>query len=495
MTDKELDMLDDSGLDIVNFLQILWKHKVVIIALVVASSLLMFIKTMVFTENTYTSYGVLHISNKKEETNGTAAIQKNDIETSKTLSTTYIEILKTRVFLKEVSDAVGGKYSSGQIGAMLNISTVNNTELLKISVTTGNPSESLLIAEAIMDKAPNKLMSVYKTGEVEIVDPPVYSESADGKGYTKNIAIGFVLGLLAGAVYAFIYEFLDKKVHKSEDVAKRYNISILGETAQNVKKTKKWGRNSDKPNDEIKKIINSDTDFDTVETYKSIRTNIMFSMPKQDLGRAVIVTSASPGEGKTTTVINLAITFAQTGAKVLIIDCDLRRSRIHRYLQIERNDGVTNVVCGYTELEKTIRKNVRENLDCLTAGEIPPNPAELLQTKEFQDMVSQLQKEYDYIFIDTPPITVVTDAAILTKLCAGVIVVARNEMTTYDLLDAAIGEVKNTGAKILGAIVHDCNDKYKKYGYYKSGKYGGRYKYKYKYDYRYGDDGRRSGAL
>ena len=143
MTDKELDMLDDSGLDIVNFLQILWKHKVVIIALVVASSLLMFIKTMVFTENTYTSYGVLHISNKKEETNGTAAIQKNDIETSKTLSTTYIEILKTRVFLKEVSDAVGGKYSSGQIGAMLNISTVNNTELLKISVTTGNPSESL----------------------------------------------------------------------------------------------------------------------------------------------------------------------------------------------------------------------------------------------------------------------------------------------------------------------------------------------------------------
>ena len=98
MTDKELDMLDDSGLDIVNFLQILWKHKVVIIALVVASSLLMFIKTMVFTENTYTSYGVLHISNKKEETNGTAAIQKNDIETSKTLSTTYRDFKDESLF-------------------------------------------------------------------------------------------------------------------------------------------------------------------------------------------------------------------------------------------------------------------------------------------------------------------------------------------------------------------------------------------------------------
>lgn len=471
----------DSGeLSLADIMTVIGRHKIMITALVIICSLLMLFKTIYLTDDTYTSFGVMHISNKPAAKEAETTIQQNDIETSKSLSTTYTEILKTRIFLDDVSKASGRGYSGDEIAKMLTVAQVNDTELLKISVKSPRPFDSFMLTQTIMKKAPDKLTSVYKSGEVEIVDPPQYCEKADDKGYPQNIALGFMLGLMLSCAYAFVYEFFDKRVHKAEDVANRYDISILGETAQGA--VKKHRRKTNDLSEETKKIISANTDFDTVETYKSIRTNIMFSMPMLDRARNIVVTSASPEEGKTTTVINLAITFAQTGARVIIIDCDLRKARVHRYLGLSRKDGVSNVVCGYSKLDEAIKRNVRDNLDCLTAGEIPPNPAELLQTEEYAEMLKNLEEQYDYIFTDTPPITVVTDAAVLMKHCDGVVIVARNEMTTYDLLDTAVSEVKNSGAPLLGAIIHDSSEKQKKYGYYRGGKIG-----KYKYDYVYGD--------
>lgn len=218
-------------------------------------------------------------------------------------------------------------------------------------------------------------------------------------------------------------------------------------------------------NESIDRIINKNTNFDTVETYKSIRTNIMFSLPKTDSGKIISLASANPDEGKTTTSINLAITFAQTGAKVILLDCDLRKARIHRYLQINRWDGVSNILCGFVEFEKAVKRNVRENLDVLTAGEIPPNPAELLNSIEFSKLFEKLRKEYDYIIVDTPPVNVVTDAAIVAKQADGVIFVVRENSTTFDSLDDAISSIKNSDANILGVIAVGCENKRKKYSY------------------------------
>lgn len=236
--------------------------------------------------------------------------------------------------------------------------------------------------------------------------------------------------------------------------------------------------------DSRKRILNDETDFDTVETYKSIRTNIMFSMPKTDEGKVIVITSSAPGEGKTTTSINLALTFAQMGASVLLVDCDLRKSRIHRYLDLERGDGVTNVLCGFSDFDKAVQRNIRENLDCLTSGDIPPNPAELLESPEFGRLLSEMKKKYDYIFIDTPPTTVVTDAMIVMRSCSGVAVVIRQDMTSYDLLDITMDNVAKAGAKMLGFIVLDADERSKKY-YGKKGYYKKKYNYGYGYGYGY----------
>lgn len=250
-----------------------------------------------------------------------------------------------------------------------------------------------------------------------------------------------------------------------------------------TKEIRRHFNKSNQHNDEaesLSHVLNEKSDFVKIETFKSIRTNILFSMPKSDKGRIVAITSSAPGEGKTTTSINLAITFSQMGAKVLLIDCDMRKARVHRYLQLDRLDGITNVLCGYADFEHTVKKNVRENLDVMTCGEIPPNPAELLEAEEFEKLLDTVKEKYDYIFIDTPPITVVTDAAVIMKHTNGAVIVVRENITSYDFLDTAISNIKKTGVNILGAIVLGEEEKTKKSKYYKSYKYR---KYKQGYDY------------
>ena len=162
-------------------------------------------------------------------------------------------------------------------------------------------------------------------------------------------------------------------------------------------------------------------------------------------------------------------------------------------MQLERQSGITNILCGFCSLDDAIKRNVRENLDVITAGEIPPNPAELIAADEFKETLNELKSRYEYIFIDTPPVTVVTDAAVAMKNSHGVVVVARQNMTNFDLLDMTMDDIKKADTRVFGVVVLDSNAGQKKYGYLRYGrygkyKYGYRYGYKYGYNYKYGDD-------
>lgn len=220
-------------------------------------------------------------------------------------------------------------------------------------------------------------------------------------------------------------------------------------------------------------IINRDTDFAIVEVYKSIRTSILYSLPKTETGKVILLTSSNASEGKTTTCTNLAITMAQVNARVLLIDCDLRKPKVHRYLKLDNKEGLSNVLCGFSDLNKAIKRNVRERFDVLTAGGMPPNPAELLQTEAFDRVINYLKTKYDYIIIDTPPINVVTDAAIVVKNTSGVILLVKKAYTTYDMVEEAVEKLKGANAKILGSVVIDDKDNSKSSPYYKKSKYGG----------------------
>ncbi len=228
----------------------------------------------------------------------------------------------------------------------------------------------------------------------------------------------------------------------------------------------------------LARILSDKSDFATTETYKSVRTNIMFSLPKSDKAKMITVSSACPGEGKTTTAINLAITFAQTGVRTLIVDCDLRKSRVHRYLGLERGVGLSNVLCGFASFNDAVRRNVRPNLDCLTSGELPPNPSELLVSKEFQNFINNISECYDYVILDTPPMNVVTDAVVVSKATTGLVIVLRRGISTFNMMDKVVESVSNSDINVLGVIFLGSNEKKRPY----------KYSYKNRYIYEYNDN-------
>lgn len=241
-------------------------------------------------------------------------------------------------------------------------------------------------------------------------------------------------------------------------------------------------------------VLNKETPFIVREAYKTARTNIVFSVSGSgsDECKVIAITSANPGEGKTTSSLNLALTFAQTGARVLIVDGDLRKPRIHQYLGIVKTNGLSTILSNQKMFDEVVHRDVRDGLDCLPSGSIPPNPAELLASNAMSDLLEILRMQYDYILIDTPPVTVVTDAVALSPYVNGVIMVVREGITNHESIEHALNLLKIAKVKVLGFFVNDIDPASVNYGSYRKSygkrygyKYG--YKYAYKYAYRYGD--------
>ena len=233
-------------------------------------------------------------------------------------------------------------------------------------------------------------------------------------------------------------------------------------------------------------ILNKKTPFIIQEAYRTARTNIIFSLAdSSEKCKVLCITSSNAGEGKTTTSLNLAITFAQTGSKVLLIDADLRKPRIHQYLGVVKSDGLTTVLSKQKEFEEVVYHNLRPGLDCMTSGSIPPNPAELLGSESMEKLLDKLKLQYDYILIDTPPVTVVTDAVALSGYVSGIMLIVREGFTNYESIDQALSLLNIAKAKLIGFFINDIDAMSMNYGSYRSG-YGKGYKTKYDNGYGYG---------
>ncbi|KAA9014193.1 CpsD/CapB family tyrosine-protein kinase [Niallia endozanthoxylica] len=200
------------------------------------------------------------------------------------------------------------------------------------------------------------------------------------------------------------------------------------------------------------------------EQYRTIRTNIQFS---SDLGiRSIVVTSSAPGEGKSTTVANLAIVFAQQGKKTLLIDADMRKPTVHYKFNVENQKGLTHVLTKRGSLEGCIQESAIENLSILTTGPIPPNPAELLGSQVMKDLLDKALEQYDMILIDTPPVLAVTDAQILANLCDGTILVIKSGETEVEAAIKAKELLLSANGKLLGTVLNHKNVNQSHYYYY-----------------------------
>jgi len=218
-------------------------------------------------------------------------------------------------------------------------------------------------------------------------------------------------------------------------------------------------------------IISDNTAFSIKEEYKTLRTNIMFSIPSEGC-KVIGITSAGPMEGKSINCLNLAITFAQTNARVLLIDCDLRLPRQARLAGMDSIPGISNILVGMNNIDESIHKTNFFGLDMILSGDIPPNPSELLGSENMGKIINELSQNYDYIFVDLPPINVVADAVAMSKYLSGIVLVVRAIISQRDSVIKAINQLELVDAKIIGILLNGVKNKTGFYGKYKTKKYG-----------------------
>ena len=230
-------------------------------------------------------------------------------------------------------------------------------------------------------------------------------------------------------------------------------------------------------------ILGKNSSFYVQEAYKTLRTNIRFFL-SGDGCKKFCITSGLASEGKSITILNLAISFAEAGAKVLLIDADLRRPSIARLLIEHASPGLSNVLAGLCKPEEAIRTSPYANLDVMFSGEIPPNPSELLGNDRMVKMLDKLSLKYDYILMDTPPVGVVSDVCVLGQQLDGVLFLVRQNYTEKEAVARGIKQLEISGAKLMGFVLNGA-DKNRNSRYNRKYKYKSRYGY-YRYGYRYG---------
>jgi len=228
----------------------------------------------------------------------------------------------------------------------------------------------------------------------------------------------------------------------------------------------------------VEQGANKQVPFAIVEAYKTIRTNLMFMMTQSNK-KCITVSSSLSGEGKSTSVVNIAIAFSQLGCKVLVIDADLRKPTIYKKLKVANIKGLSSVLVGFCTAKEAISE-INSNLDVLTSGPIPPNPSELLGSENMSVLLDALQAEYEYIIIDTPPINIVSDALVLAPKTNGIVLVTKGGRTTHDQIKKTLNSINFANVKILGVVMNGASKK----SIYSEYRNKHRYNYNYNNTYR-----------
>ncbi|GAK54986.1 GumC2 protein [Candidatus Vecturithrix granuli] len=303
-----------------------------------------------------------------------------------------------------------------------------------------------------------------ETSNIRIIDQASIPNYPVAPRKKLNIFLAMVMGAVLGTALAFFFEYIDNSIKTPEDIKQYVNIPFLGFIPK-VSYEHPALLNSSPYSIEL--VAAFDPKSTVSEAYRSLRTNVLFSSLER--GPVLLVTSAGPTEGKSITVANLAVTMAQSGSKTLIIDCDLRKPRMHKIFNIaEHEQGITDMIAnlGTNGLRITVKRTKIPNLDLIPCGKIPPNPSELLGSERTRRLIEALSKVYDKILIDSPPVNVVTDPVILSQIAGGVIIIIRAGETGRDVVRRAREQLLDVKANILGGVLNSVDLKKDNYYYY-----------------------------
>jgi len=398
------------------------------------------------------------------------------ILTNQRMVKTYIQIIKSRKVLEKVNTNLELGMDYSQILDLITVSEVGDTEMISISVRNENYTLASQIANEISKTFIEQLEEDMEITNIKVIDEAIVNKNPVSPSITKNLIIGFGLGLMLGLVLVFIIESMDNKIKNHDDVKKHLKIKTLGIIPdysidfENNNKKKKYVNPNITPSI---KVLSEPTSV-VSESLRMLRTNLNFL----DL-KVMNVLSTVPSEGKTEVLTNLAASFALLDKKVLVVDCDLRKPKVHRNFGLLRKAGLSDVVLskGTISYKQVVQKYVDKDndveIDVLAAGSKVSNPSELINSKGFAKLIETIKEDYDLVLIDCPPISSITDGVLVSHLSDGTIYVIESDRTDYQVISGCIDELENNKAFLLGAVLTKVDVKHQKklYGY--------------KYDYYY----------
>ncbi|MBU1170369.1 MAG: polysaccharide biosynthesis tyrosine autokinase [Proteobacteria bacterium] len=327
-------------------------------------------------------------------------------------------------------------------------------KILKRDVETNRSLYNALISK-IKEQAVSEKVQTVNVWTIEAAKTPDIPVSSHKK---RKLLLGLILGLFGGIGLAFFIEYLDNTIKSVEETEQRLGTPVLGVISLLKGNT-----------DQIEHVVTNEPLSAISENYKAIRTSILLSSADRPPA-CLLVTSMAPREGKTTTVSNLASALAQSGKKVVIIDGDLRRPRIHKVFNIANTSGLSTHLAG-SDSPIIVGKNLPDGILVIPSGPIPPDPSELLGSARLNTLISNLKKNVDIILIDSPPLLSVSDGLILSTQTDGVLIVTRAGMTTYEIAGKGLKQLKDVNAHITGLIINGANITKNSYDYYGYGYY------------------------
>lgn len=342
-----------------------------------------------------------------------------------------------------------------KVSAQVSLETVN----LTITVTDTDASRAQQIAQVYAEQLVD-LVRELETPQGEAVAPIKATVVDDASLPTspvspqpvRNIGLGLVVGLGLGVALALLRQTLDTRIRLASDLAELTDRPILGAIGY------------DPSAKETPLVSSLPPHSPRAEAFRVLRTNLQF-VDVDSPNKVVVITSAIPGEGKTTTSVNVAISLAQAGIRTLLVEGDLRRPRAALRLGLDGAVGLTSALVGKVGWQETISRHEETGLDLLAAGPVPPNPAELLQSKAMLDVLADLRDKYDVVIIDSPPLLPVTDAALLAARADGAILVARHGRVTHDQIKMSAERLEQVDAPLMGVVINMTPTKGRDHGY------------------------------
>ena len=362
--------------------------------------------------------------------------------------TSYADLVGTRELADQVADNLGDDYEPSVLRAAVSAEVIPETVNLRITATDPDPVRARDIAQGYAE-ALSDLVADIETPDgkdnapikASIVDNAKVNNSPVSPQPVRNLGLAIILGLLLGVGLAVVRELLDTSVSSPDDVAEVTDTPIMGTIGADPAAARK-------PPVEA---LGSASPW--AESFRVLRTNMQYVDVDHDR-RVFVVSSSLPGEGKTTTAVNLAITMAMAGQRVALVECDLRRPLIAGRLGLDGAVGTTNVLIGKVEWQDAIQSYGDTQLGVLAAGPLPPNPSELLQSQAIEKLIEDLRTHFDMVLLDAPPLLPVTDAALLAARADGMLMVVRHGRTTRDQLRHALERVQSVDANCVGAVIN-----------------------------------------